>query len=148
MRRISRSVKTALAGLVLSLGLVPQSLAAEIAATDAVNRRLSLDEALAAFVGPTVILRGYIGSGYDWNDRTMLYFKSEDGSLFPVEFRAGRIAQRKLADCRLDLYEGGRPCALSGEGRLQRQGAQLRLVITRATDIGPAQPIDASADRP
>lgn len=145
MRWKSRSVTAALAGLLLSAGLGPPALHAQTAPEEQANRRLSLDEALAAFVGPTVILRGFIGSGYDWNDRSMLYFKSEDGSLFPVEFRAGRIAQRKLAECRLDLYDGGRPCALSGEGRLQRQGAQLRLVITRATDIGPAQPL-ASAN--
>lgn len=145
MRWKSRSVTAALAGLLLSAGLGPPALRAQTAPEEQTNRRLSLDEALAAFVGPTVILRGFIGSGYDWNDRSMLYFKSEDGSLFPVEFRAGRIAQRKLAECRLDLYDGGRPCALAGEGRLQRQGAQLRLVITRATDIGPAQPL-ASTD--
>lgn len=103
--------------------------------------RLTLDEALNTFISQPVILRGYIGSGYDWNDRTLLYFRAEDGTMFPVEFRAGRLAQRKLSACRLDIYDGGSPCALSGEGRLERNGAQLRLVITRATDIGPAQPL-------
>jgi hypothetical protein len=98
-------------------------------ASEAQESLRTLGDVLVEVAGQEVSVEGSIGTGLDMMDSEALFFRSNEETVFPVVFDAGREVRRQLEGCRFAMFGGGTPCRMSGKAELEWSGSQLRLII-------------------
>ena len=90
-----------------------------------------------SIIGREIMISGSLGSGLDFSDDEALFFKDEEGNVYPVVFDAGRNARRATEGCRFAMFGDGTPCRMSGLAEIELDGSRLRLIIFEVSNISP-----------